>query len=129
MRKMMLACALWGCSADAVQSLMDLAVPAGADLAIPAGADLALPPGADLSHAAGSCLGSTLLSSLGRNHLLAGASMADASAAAAPFDLRYIYISGQFPDQGDPCASCLSNCSTTDMTGTHQCTNAADCNW
>jgi hypothetical protein len=127
MRKMMLACALWGCSADAVQTLMDLAVPAGADLALPPGADLALPPGADLSQ--GSCLGSPLLASLGRTHLLAGASMEDASAAAAPFDLRYIYISGQFPDQGDPCASCLNNCSTTDMSGTHQCTNAAGCNW
>src|SRR5579859_6077786 len=86
MRKMLLACALWGCSSDALQSLMDLAIPAGADLSVPTGADLALPAGADLSHSAGSCLGAPLLTSLGRNHLLAGASMTDASAAAAPFD-------------------------------------------
>jgi hypothetical protein len=84
----------------------------------------------DLAGAGGSCLGSSLLASLGREHLLVGASMTDQSAAAAPFDLRYLYISGQFPDQGDPCTTCLSNCTTSDTGGTHSCSNAGGgCGW
>jgi hypothetical protein len=97
---------------------------AGADFA---GADLARTGG---DGGVGSCLGSSLLGSLGAQQLLVGAAMADATAAAAPFTLRYQYISGQFPDQGAICTSCASNCSTTDpTTGTHTCDNAHGCNW
>src|SRR5271166_6466186 len=45
--------------------------------------------------ASGSCLGSTVLEALGKHRLLIGVSTNDApTAAAAPFDLRYVYISG-----------------------------------
>ncbi|HTY02201.1 MAG TPA: hypothetical protein VMC81_00575 [Rhodocyclaceae bacterium] len=43
---------------------------------------------------------------LGRNHLLVGASMEDATAAAAPFDARYLYLAGGIP----PVAACVSSC-------------------
>ncbi len=36
--------------------------------------------------------------------------MTDDVAAKAPFDLRYVYLAGQVPDQGDACNSCTSNC-------------------
>ncbi len=89
--------------------------------------DGAQPPPGDLAQiTTETCLGSNLMTALGRTHLLAGASMADPSAAAAPFDLRYIYLSGAYPDSGGPCASCASGCST----GGTSCANAAGgCGW
>jgi hypothetical protein len=60
----------------------------------------------------GACLGSKVLESLGIGHVLAGASMEDATAASAPFDLRYIYISGGYPSGAGPCTSC-NTCSAS----------------
>jgi hypothetical protein len=39
-----------------------------------------------------------------------GASMDDATAAKAPFDLRYLYIAGGMGDGTGPCTSCASGC-------------------
>ncbi|MBS2031673.1 MAG: hypothetical protein JST54_27500 [Deltaproteobacteria bacterium] len=55
-----------------------------------------------------------------------GASMSDTTAAAAPYDLRYLYISGGFPDGTGPCASCASGCATNGQS----CANSAGgCGW
>jgi hypothetical protein len=67
-----------------------------------------------------------LLSSLGKSHLLVGASMADATAQQAPFDLRYHYLAGGLFDQSAPCASCASGCTS----GGTSCANAGGgCGW
>jgi hypothetical protein len=99
------------------------------DGALPDGAtppDGALPAGDLAQTTTTSCLGSDFLKALGRDHLLAGASMADSSAAAAPFDLRYVYLSGAFPDGTGPCASCATGCAT----GGKSCANSAGgCGW
>lgn len=57
--------------------------------------------------------------------------MEDATANAAPFDARYLYLSGGFQDQAEPCASCATGCSTTNNDGIVQdCSNAAGgCGW
>jgi hypothetical protein len=82
-----------------------------------------VPPQGD--GAVGSCLGSDLLASLGKTRLLSGGSMEDPTAAAAPIDVRYIYISGQFPD-GAICKSCATNCTT----GGKTCANSGGgCGW
>jgi hypothetical protein len=47
---------------------------------------------------------------MGKNHLMVGAMMEDVSAAAAPFDARYIYLAGAVPEAG-ACTSCSSACS------------------
>src|SRR5581483_2875385 len=74
----------------------------------------------------GSCLGSALLSSLGKNHLLAGASMTDQTAASAPFELRYTYLSGGLFDGNSPCASCATNCTADGVS----CKNGGPgCGW
>ncbi len=74
----------------------------------------------------GSCLGASLLSDLGKTRLLVGASMADATAKAAPFDLRYTYISGGFFDGAAPCTSCASGCTAKNVT----CANTGPgCAW
>jgi hypothetical protein len=54
-----------------------------------------------------------VLGALGLKNLIVGGSMADATAAMAPFDLRYLYISGGIFDGTTPCTSCLTNCTTT----------------
>jgi hypothetical protein len=56
------------------------------------------------------CIGSSLLAALGKNTVLIGASMEDTTAAKAPFDGRYLYISGGYFDGATPCASCASGC-------------------
>jgi hypothetical protein len=43
------------------------------------------------------------LSGLGKDHVLIGASMTDESAAAAPFEVRYLYIAGGVFDGFEPC--------------------------
>src|SRR5450631_4420680 len=58
----------------------------------------------------GSCIGSSMLSKLGKNRLLVGVSTSDAAAAMAPFDLRYIYISGGLFDSATPCTAGGSAC-------------------
>jgi hypothetical protein len=59
-----------------------------------------------------SCLGSSLLASLGKNHILVGAAMDDTIAASAPFDLRYQYIAGGIFDGTQPCATCAKSCTS-----------------
>jgi len=95
---------------------------AAADGSLPIGSDAMVAPPAD--GAVGSCLGSTLLGELGKNHLLVGGSMEDATAAMAPFDARYIYISGGLFDGTEPCTSCTSNCTT----GGTSCSGGG-CSW
>ena len=76
---------------------------------------------------ASSCLVGELLDGVGRDHLLVGASMSDAVAQSAPFDLRYVYLSGGLFDGAAPCASCASGCSA----GGHSCANSnpGGCAW
>ena len=71
------------------------------------------------------CLGSALLSSLGKDTVLIGGSMEDATAAKAPFDGRYLYLSGGLFDGTAPCASCASGCTS----GGTSCANTAGCAW
>ncbi len=71
------------------------------------------------------CDAGDLLSALGQDHLVIGAAMADETATATPFELRYIYLSGGFPDGSAPCSRCDSGCSTA---GT-SCANTAGCAW
>jgi hypothetical protein len=58
----------------------------------------------------GGCLAGPLLQSLNRSHLLVGASMEDATAGLAQFDVRYLYLAGGLFDGTSPCASCASGC-------------------
>ena len=74
----------------------------------------------------GSCLGSSLLADLGKDHLLIGGSMQAATAAMAPFDVQYIYISGGLPDGTGPCSTCANNCTTN---GTSCATGGPGCAW
>ena len=60
----------------------------------------------------GACIGSALLSSLGKDTVLIGGSMDDETAAKAPFDGRYLYLSGGLFDGSAPCASCATGCTT-----------------
>jgi hypothetical protein len=80
--------------------------PGGDDASMPA------PAGGDTHTPAGSCSVSTFLHGLGKERLLVGASMSDATAAAAPgaFTLRYQYIAGGLFDQEEACTSCTAGC-------------------
>jgi hypothetical protein len=69
-------------------------------------------PGIDANVDAGACLGSSLLASLGKDHLMVGGSMEDTTASSTPIDVRYIYISGGLAG-ATPCASCMSGCSAS----------------
>jgi len=82
--------------------------------------------GAGGTVAAGTCIGSALLASLGKDSVLVGASMEDATAAKAPFDGRYLYLSGGFSDGSSPCVSCASGCTTS---GTSCANSAGGCAW
>ncbi|HVV50112.1 MAG TPA: hypothetical protein VHO06_10670, partial [Polyangia bacterium] len=62
-------------------------------------------------------------SKLGKNRLLVGVSTSDATAAMAPFDVRYIYISGGLFDAPTPCTACGSSC----VAGGNMCTSG--CVW
>jgi len=74
--------------------------------------------GVDSGHAAsgdgggGSCLGSSFLTALGKNRLLVGVSGSSTAEAAAPYDLRYVYISGGLFTSTTPCTSC-TGCSSS----------------
>lgn len=57
-----------------------------------------------------SCMAGALLAQLGRDRLLVGASMADATAGRAPFTLRYLYLAGGLFPGTTPCAGCQSGC-------------------
>jgi hypothetical protein len=52
--------------------------------------------------------------------------MEDATAAQAPFDGRYLYLSGGFFDGSSPCVSCASGCTTS---GTSCANSAGGCAW
>jgi hypothetical protein len=79
-----------------------------------------------LSGDAGTCFGSSFLAALGKTHLIVGGSMAAMTATQAPFDLRYQYVSGGFPDGTGPCASCATGCTTNGTT----CANSGPgCAW
>jgi hypothetical protein len=75
---------------------------------------------------AGACIGAAILASLGKDSVLVGGSMADATAAKAPFDGRYLYLSGGLFDGTGPCASCASACTTH---GTSCSSAAGGCAW
>ena len=68
------------------------------------GKDGTVASGAD----AGSCLGSSFLSALGKKRLIIGVSGSSTAEAAAPCDLRYVYLSGGLFSSSTPCTSCLS---------------------
>lgn len=71
------------------------------------------------------CLGSGLLADLGVDHVMVGVSTFDAATAAAPFDLRYRYLSGGLADGAGPCASCATGCTSDGQS----CDNANGCGW
>jgi hypothetical protein len=58
--------------------------------------------------AAGDCLGSSLLTALGKDRLMVGLSGSSAAESAAPYDLRYVYLSGGLFSSSTPCTSCSS---------------------
>ncbi len=62
---------------------------------------------------AASCLGSSLLAALGKDRLIVGLTGSDTAAAAAPYDLRYIYLSGGLFASATPCTACGSSCSSS----------------
>jgi hypothetical protein len=64
-----------------------------------------------------------MLTKLGKSRLLVSVSTSDAVAAMAPFDVRYIYISGGLFDSPSPCTACGSAC----MASGNACTNG--CAW
>lgn len=72
----------------------------------------------------GTCAVQTALAGLGKSRLLVGASMADATAALAPFDVRYLYLAGGLFDGTDACASCATGCSAAGVS----CVNGG-CIW
>lgn len=111
-----------------VTPLPDLTgVPPGADLSAPsadlAGVDFS---GSDLASSGNTCLSTPLLSSLGKTNILLGASMTAATAKLAPFDGRYMYLSGGVFDGATPCASCASSCT---VDGTTCANSGPGCSW
>jgi len=72
------------------------------------------------------CLGSSLLASLAKSDVLVGYSGDDSVAAQAPFDLRYVYLSGGLFDGSAPCASCAVGCS---VAGASCANTAGGCAW
>jgi len=74
----------------------------------------------------GACIGKSLLDALGKTRLLAGAAMADATASAVAWDVRYLYLAGGIFDSAAPCASCASSCSAF---GTSCANGGSGCAW
>lgn len=74
---------------------------------------------------AGTCLTSSLSSWAGKARVMVGAMMEDTVANSTPFDMRYQYLAGQFPDQGNACNACSSSCTVQGSS----CTNSGGCNW
>jgi hypothetical protein len=77
----------------------------GGDAGVDSGSGGTVASGTD---AAGSCLGSSFLSALGKDRLIVGVSGSSAAEGAAPYDLRYVYISGGLFSSSTPCTSCSS---------------------
>ncbi len=107
----------------------------GGDSSAATGGEAGTATGGDASIAAsddgstGNCLGAALLRSLGKQMIMPGLSTSvDATAAAAPFGIRYEYISGGLFDGSAPCASCATGCTASG----HTCANSAGqggCAW
>jgi hypothetical protein len=95
--------------------------PAGGSTTAPGGAG-----GTSSSAVPETCIGANLLSALGKTTVLVGASMEDATTAKAPFDGRYLYLSGGTFDGAAPCASCASGCTAAQTS----CANSGPgCAW
>ncbi|HEX3906187.1 MAG TPA: hypothetical protein VH853_25420 [Polyangia bacterium] len=77
--------------------------------------------GSGAAGSTGSCIGSSMLAKLGKNRLLVGVSTSDATAALAPFDIRYIYLSGGLFDSPTPCTACGSSCTASGKVCTSSC--------
>ena len=77
--------------------------------------------GSGAAGSAGSCIGSSMLAKLGKSRLLIGVSTSDATAALAPFDIRYIYLSGGLFDSPTPCTACGSACTAAGKVCTSGC--------
>jgi hypothetical protein len=73
----------------------------------------------------GACLGASVLAALHKTNLMIGGQIDDSTTTAAPFDLRYEYISGGIFDGAAPCNSCASSCTTGG--GAESC--ASGCSW
>jgi len=80
--------------------------------------------GADGGSDAG-CIGGAQLGAVGKHALLVGALMADATATAAAFDVRYQYLAGGLPEGAGPCDSCAMAC----FSKGRACTNGSQCPW
>jgi len=67
------------------------------------------------------------LQGIGQARMLVGASMSDATAQAAPFDARYMYLAGGIFDGSAACASCATGC----QAGGQSCANSNPngCSW
>jgi hypothetical protein len=61
----------------------------------------------------GSCLGSTVLGELGASHLVVGVSGSTTAESSAPYDLRYVYLSGGLFTSTTPCTACGASCSSS----------------
>ncbi len=91
-----------------------------------------VPPGTDLGTSGSGCLAEPLLTSLGKTNILVGASMTAATAKLAPFDARYLYLSGGLFDSTTPCSSCLSCTAFADAccsSGAPGCPDPQGCAW
>ncbi len=62
---------------------------------------------------AGSCLGSSFLAALGTSRLVVGVSGSNTAGAAAPYDLRYVYLSGGLFTSATPCTACGASCGSS----------------
>ncbi len=76
--------------------------------------------------ASSDCRVGDMLSRLGIDHPLLGASMQDSTAQSAPFDARYRYLAGGLFDGTEPCESCASGCTSDGDSCDNQ---GAGCNW
>ncbi len=73
----------------------------------------------------GNCLVGAMLQRLGKQRPLIGAQMTDDTAAAAPFDARYLYLAGGIFDGTEPCNSCDTTCTSAGVS----CDSADGCSW
>ena len=79
-----------------------------------------------LADGGASCLGAGLGAALGHQHLMIGFAGDDAVASQAPFDVRYVYLSGGYASGAGPCASCAMSC---DVAGKSCANSAGGCAW
>jgi hypothetical protein len=61
----------------------------------------------------GACIGKSLLDGLAKTRILVGATMQDATASAAAWDVRYVYLAGGIFDGAAPCTTCAASCSAS----------------